>query len=277
MSLLSDFITGKSKKSKQKSEQTTTFAPLPLGKPAFFGRQEELFTDVGDIISKRLKDPLTSPGFATGRDFLSRRSESLKRGVRGAPNIFAGLRRGAMRDIESTETRALSDLISQIIEGVERNALAFATRPIQRGGVAATSATGQTKLFSPNERVQQILFPTVAEMGGGSGIASLASIRGGSAAKAASSAFSDRKLKKNIKDLKYGLKEVKEIKPREFDFKEDGEHSIGVIAQEIKEIIPEIVSGDEGMMKVDYSLINPVLINAVKELADRVKDLENGK
>ena len=115
---------GKTKKSKRKtkqvSQQTTKFEAVPLGKPAFFGRQEELFGRVGDILGKRLEDPLTTPGFAGGRDFLSRRTESLKRGVRGAPNIFAGLRRGAERDIESTETRALSDLIFQIQQRAER-------------------------------------------------------------------------------------------------------------------------------------------------------------
>jgi hypothetical protein len=30
-------------------------------------------------------------------------------------------------------------------------------------------------------------------------------------------------------------------------------------------------------MKVNYSLITPVLINAIQELADRIEDLENGK
>lgn len=117
----------------------TKFKPLPLGRPAFAGRQKEIFGQLGDIFSKRLRDPLTSPGFAAGRDFLSRRTEDLQRRVRGAPNLLAGLRFGAERDIESAETGAISDLIGQILLGTTQQAQQFAFRPIQRGAVGATS------------------------------------------------------------------------------------------------------------------------------------------
>lgn len=145
--------------------QKTKFKPLPLGQPAFFGPQQELFKRVGGILGQRLEDPLTAPGFAAGRDFLSRRTESLKRGVRGAPGIFAGLRFGAARDIEAAETRALSDLIGQISQSAIQNALSFATRPIQRGGVGATSGEISRPGVTAGEQFGQIGLGTLSQFG----------------------------------------------------------------------------------------------------------------
>lgn len=142
---------GKTKKSKQRTRTRTTFEPLPLGKPAFFGQQEELFGRVGDILGQRLDAPLTSPGFAQGRDILSRRTESQKRSLERAPGIFAGTRRGAARDIEAAGTRSLSELIGFIQQDAIKNALAFATGPIQRGAVGATSTSGTTTVSQPGQ------------------------------------------------------------------------------------------------------------------------------
>ena len=62
----------------------------------------------------------------------------------------------------------------------------------------------------------------------------------------------------------------------DFDWKEkrDGVHDIGVIAQEVREVIPEVVQEvkdlDEGTyLSVDYAKLIPVLIEAVKELSDK--------
>ena len=58
---------------------------------------------------------------------------------------------------------------------------------------------------------------------------------------------SDRRLKKNINDIPYGLSEVLQLRGVEFDWKKkrSGVHDIGVIAQEVEEIIPEIVNKKE--------------------------------
>jgi hypothetical protein len=88
-------------------------------------------------------------------------------------------------------------------------------------------------------------------------------------------AFSDVRLKTNIKTLKNGLEKVESLRGVSY-FRNDKEN-IGVIAQEIEEILPEIVrtADDEmGTKSVDYGRITAVLIEAVKELSERVKDLE---
>ena len=89
-------------------------------------------------------------------------------------------------------------------------------------------------------------------------------------------AFSDERLKDNIKTIENGLDKVEQL--RGVTYTRDKKESIGVIAQEVEKIIPEIVltADDEmGTKSVDYSRITAVLIEAVKELSARVKELEN--
>ena len=89
-------------------------------------------------------------------------------------------------------------------------------------------------------------------------------------------AFSDERLKDNIETLEDGLAKVEQL--RGVTYTRDGKENIGVIAQEVEKILPEIVltADDEmGTKSVDYSRITAVLIEAVKELSARVKELEN--
>ena len=89
-------------------------------------------------------------------------------------------------------------------------------------------------------------------------------------------AYSDERLKDNIETLTDGLAKVEQL--RGVTYTRDDKENIGVIAQEIEKILPEIVltADDEmGTKSVDYSRITAVLIEAVKELSARVKELEN--
>jgi hypothetical protein len=88
---------------------------------------------------------------------------------------------------------------------------------------------------------------------------------------------SDFRLKKNISPLTYGLNEVMKMQPVSYDWKDkSGSHKIGLIAQDIKKIVPEVVSGDEEKenLGMNYAELVPVLINAIKDLK---KDLEETK
>ena len=93
---------------------------------------------------------------------------------------------------------------------------------------------------------------------------------------------SDIKLKKNVEDLNYGLKDVLNIRPVSFDWKEkrNGKHDIGFIAQEIEKIIPEVVSevdtlnSEEKHKTVDYAKLTSVLIKAVQEQQEQINELK---
>nr|WP_321237161.1 tail fiber domain-containing protein [uncultured Psychroserpens sp.] len=93
---------------------------------------------------------------------------------------------------------------------------------------------------------------------------------------------SDRREKKNIKDLNYGLAEVLQMQPVSFNWKNDNNPDIklGLIAQDLLELIPEVVKShtwetDElsdtltkkelDRLGVYYSDLVPVLIKAIQE------------
>ena len=80
---------------------------------------------------------------------------------------------------------------------------------------------------------------------------------------------SDFRLKKNILPLQYGLNEVMQLVPVSYDWKDNsGTNKIGLIAQEVKKLIPQVVVGDETKenLGMNYAELVPVLINAIKEL-----------
>jgi hypothetical protein len=94
---------------------------------------------------------------------------------------------------------------------------------------------------------------------------------------------SDIRLKENIIPIENALSKVESISGNTYDWKEgfDEIHShkgndVGVIAQEIEEILPQIVTNrDNGYKAVQYEKIIPLLIEAIKELSSKVDRLEN--
>jgi len=84
---------------------------------------------------------------------------------------------------------------------------------------------------------------------------------------------SDLNLKTNIHEIDNPLDKVLQIRGVNFNWKENNRASIGVIAQEVENIIPEIVSGDETKV-VNYNGLIGVLIEAVKELKEEIEELK---
>lgn len=92
--------------------------------------------------------------------------------------------------------------------------------------------------------------------------------------------FSDERLKENIKPLEKGLETIEQIKTYTFNYKDGPQDTHpGVIAQELEEIVPEVVYDiemEEGTYKaVRYQQLVPLLINAIKDLSEKVNVLEN--
>jgi hypothetical protein len=87
---------------------------------------------------------------------------------------------------------------------------------------------------------------------------------------------SDARLKSNIESLGSTLSKLLQIDGKSYEMK--GKQKIGVLAQEIKEVFPELVSEDDNeMLAVNYQGLVPVLINALKEQQieiDRLKEQE---
>lgn len=86
--------------------------------------------------------------------------------------------------------------------------------------------------------------------------------------------ISDIKFKDNINTIDNGLEIVIKINPVSFEWTDSGKKSYGVIAQEIENILPEIVSGED-TKRVSYMQLIAFLIAAVKELNEKVEELQN--
>lgn len=88
-------------------------------------------------------------------------------------------------------------------------------------------------------------------------------------------AVSDRRAKKNISEINYGLNEILNLEPVQYDFRRNNEHAIGFIAQDVKEVIPEIVSGSDAEgYGVAYQKLTPVLVKAIQELDVKINHIE---
>ena len=87
-------------------------------------------------------------------------------------------------------------------------------------------------------------------------------------------AYSDASLKKDVKTIENALDKTKELRGVEFTRIADDTKSIGVIAQELEKVLPELVlTDDEGIKSVNYAQITGLLIEAVKELSAKVEEL----
>jgi hypothetical protein len=90
------------------------------------------------------------------------------------------------------------------------------------------------------------------------------------------SSSSDINLKENIKTVENSLNTIEQLRGVSFDWKKTGRSSYGVIAQELEEILPELVKTGE-VKSVNYNGLIGVLIEAVKELSEEVKELKKYK
>lgn len=87
-------------------------------------------------------------------------------------------------------------------------------------------------------------------------------------------AYSDARLKKDVKTIEGALAKTNSLRGVEYTRIADDAKSIGVIAQELEAVLPELVAtDDEGMKSVNYAQITGLLIEAVKELSAKVDEL----
>jgi hypothetical protein len=86
--------------------------------------------------------------------------------------------------------------------------------------------------------------------------------------------YSSRRWKTNIQPMEGSLDKVKRLRGVSYDRKADGKPDIGLIAEEVGEVIPEVVSYEENgkdAKSVDYARLVAVLIEAMKEQQNEIK------
>lgn len=87
-------------------------------------------------------------------------------------------------------------------------------------------------------------------------------------------AYSDIRLKENIEAITNALEKVKALRGVTFDM--NGKRNIGVIAQELRLVVPEAVNDGE-YLSVAYGNLVALLIEAIKDLSTEVEELKRGK
>jgi hypothetical protein len=93
---------------------------------------------------------------------------------------------------------------------------------------------------------------------------------------------SDKKLKKNILNTHYGLNDVMKMRPVHFNWNTENDSDkkhLGFIAQEINEIIPEVidrqVNDGKEIYGMKYTELIPVLVNAIQEQQEMIESLKS--
>jgi hypothetical protein len=99
---------------------------------------------------------------------------------------------------------------------------------------------------------------------------------------------SDARIKENIQDLEYGIEQLKSLKPRRFNFIGQDSSTIGFIAQEVRGVIPEAVTGEEipyeetdtlqekarKTLGITKDALIPLLTKALQEAIAKIETLE---
>ena len=89
-------------------------------------------------------------------------------------------------------------------------------------------------------------------------------------------AVSDARQKHNITDIGYGLDILNKLHPVSFDYNRNNEHTIGFLAQEVKDIIPEAVFGtEEKGYGMSYATLTPVVVKAIQEMDIKITDIND--
>jgi hypothetical protein len=93
--------------------------------------------------------------------------------------------------------------------------------------------------------------------------------------------YSDRRIKKNIRDIQYGLSTVLQLRPVEYMLISSELKQVGFIAQEVNKLVPEVITGVEGdlekgeILGITYANLVPVLTKAIQEQQKQMDGLHS--
>jgi hypothetical protein len=86
---------------------------------------------------------------------------------------------------------------------------------------------------------------------------------------------SDATLKYDINTYENALDIIKSLRGVSFKWKDNNQKNVGLVAQEVEEILPEVVISSSGLKSINYSSIVGVLVEAIKEQQTQIEELKN--
>lgn len=135
-------------------------------------------------------------------------------------------------------------------------------------GILISQSTGNVTISGTNDAIQSL--DSVLGIGNTSNLGMVVGV----VTATDFNSTSDINLKENITTVDNALSVTNKLRGVRFEWKQDGRPSYGVIAQELQEILPELVSSGDPKT-VNYNGIIGVLIEAVKELSAEIDELKN--
>lgn len=88
--------------------------------------------------------------------------------------------------------------------------------------------------------------------------------------------YSDESLKTDVETMDNAVDTIKKLRGVNFTWTKDNTQDFGFIAQEVKNVVPEVVHTDsDGTSGVDYSRLTSILVEAVKEQQQQIDELKN--
>ena len=99
---------------------------------------------------------------------------------------------------------------------------------------------------------------------------------------------SDERLKRDVHTISESIDRVLELRPTEFVWKDNNKQDVGFIAQEVEELLPEVVETSKGFIDTDgeqeneikdmktisYPKLIPYLVDTIQVMDKRIKELE---
>lgn len=152
------------------------------------------------------------------------------------------------------------------------------------GVQGASGATGPSGTSSVTDDITSNVsyYPMMSDVTSGSPTASYVSSSGlyfnpatGTLNSTIFNSLSDASVKTDVQTVTNAVEIVNKLNGVSFKWTQTGNKSYGIIAQELEQVIPELISEFDGLKSVNYSGITAFLINAIKELDARVKELES--
>jgi hypothetical protein len=220
-------------------------------------------TDSGTLITLGSNTTITGTLVATGTTLISGSSQityanisSIPGGiVSGSAQTIANLPTGVV----SGSTQTIANLPTGVVSGSTQTIANLPTGTVSGSSqITLSSTTGYGSVL--NQAVLTSSSPTFVNLTATGTITETSSLR----------------YKENVETIKYGLDKVLQMRGVTYNKKDNGVKELGVIAEEIYEVLPEVVlKNEEGDIdSVSYSRITAVLIEAIKDLKKEIEDLK---
>jgi len=87
--------------------------------------------------------------------------------------------------------------------------------------------------------------------------------------------ISDIRVKENIEKIKHSITKIEQISGYIYTRKDTGRRETGLIAQEVIEILPEVINTNNNFYNISYGHMCGLLVEGIKELNDKIKNIEN--